>query len=70
MITIANTGNLVEVAWIVMGVWAVVRLFGDIKYAFEMWRDSNNYWKKRFDMLEKDYATTHKELMELKNEQL
>jgi hypothetical protein len=66
MITIANTGNLVEVAWIVMGIWATVRLFGDIKHSFESWRDSNNYWRKRYDMLEKDLETMQTELMESK----
>ena len=66
MITIANTGNLVEVAWIVMGIWATVRLFEDIKHSFESWRDSNNYWRKRYDMLEKDLETMQTELMESK----
>ena len=66
MITIANTGNLVEVAWIVMGIWATVRLFGDIKHSFESWRESNNYWRKRYDMLEKDLETMQTELMELR----
>lgn len=64
MITIANTGNLVEVAWIVMGIWATVRLFGDIKHLFESWRESNNYWRKRYDMLEKDLETKQTELVE------
>ena len=66
MITIANTGNLVEVAWIVMGIWATVRLFGDIKHLYESLRDSNNYWRKRYDMLEKDLETMQTELMESK----
>ena len=66
MITIANTGNLVEVAWIFMGIWATVRLFGDIKHLYESLRDSNNYWRKRYDMLEKDLETMQTELMESK----
>jgi len=66
MITITNTSNLVEVAWIVMGVWAAVRLLIEVKDFVEKWQD--NYWEKRYEKYLALYEEKEKELNALKED--
>ena len=54
MITITNTDNLTHIAWIVMGLWAVVTLLKEFKDAVESWWEDNNYWKRRHEDLNKE----------------
>lgn len=63
MITITNTSNLVEIAWIVMGVWATVKLLVEVKDFVEKRQD--NYWEQQYEK----YSALYKE-MEKKFEEL
>lgn len=67
MITITSTSNLVEIAWIVMGVWAAVRLLIEVKDFVEKWQ--NNYWEKRSEIYFALYEEKEKELNALKEEE-
>jgi hypothetical protein len=66
MITITNTNNLIEIAWIVMGVWAAVRLLIEVKDFVEKWQD--NYWEKRYEKYFALYEEKEKELNALKED--
>lgn len=66
MITITNTSNLVEIAWIVMGVWAAVKLLIEVKNFVEKWQD--NYWEERYENYWLLYEEMEKELNALKKE--
>jgi hypothetical protein len=66
MITITNTTSLVEVAWIVMGIWAAVTVFREVLDDVMNYFESNKYLQKRFDDLNEAYKTLYKQNQELK----
>jgi hypothetical protein len=67
MITITNTSNLVEIAWIVMGVWAAVRLLIEVKDFVEKWQE--NYWEEQCKKYVALCEEKEKELNALKGEE-
>lgn len=71
MITI-TTGNLAEVAWIAMGIWAAVTIFQEVLEDVIEWLDNNRYWRERYNNLSKEFNdlhTKHRELMEKNDDQ-
>jgi len=68
MITITNTSNLVEVAWIVMGIWAAVTLTNEFLNIAKELYDGNNYWKRRFEKISEVNDQLHNEIEKLKDE--
>jgi uncharacterized protein YbjQ (UPF0145 family) len=66
MITITNTNNLVEVAWIVMGVWASVTIFREVFDGVKESIENRKYWKKRYEDLNEAYTELYKQHQELK----
>jgi hypothetical protein len=66
MITITNTTSLVEVVWIVMGVWAAVTVFREVLDDVMGHIENNKYVQKRFDDLNEAYTELYKQHQELK----
>ena len=68
MITITSTSELTEVAWIIMGVWAGVNIFQEVKDFATNWFEDNNYWKNRHSDMVDHCDDLRKQIDALKGE--
>jgi hypothetical protein len=66
MITITNTTSFVEVAWIVMGVWAAVTVFREVFDGVKESIENRKYWKKRYEDLSDAHTKLYEQHQELK----
>lgn len=46
-----DTSNFVEIAWIVMGLWASIKVLNEVTNVIQWYSNENIYWKKRNDAL-------------------
>jgi histidinol-phosphate/aromatic aminotransferase/cobyric acid decarboxylase-like protein len=69
MITITNTSNLTDVAWIVMGIWAAVMILKEVLAFIDELFDKKNYWRTQWDRISLERSRLEEELRKLKGEE-
>lgn len=65
---ITDTNSLIEMAWIVSGVWASVTLVKEAKDVWKTWYDEKNYWKRAHGKLVANYDSLQQKLLELQKD--
>jgi histidinol-phosphate/aromatic aminotransferase/cobyric acid decarboxylase-like protein len=69
MITITNTSNLTDVAWIVMGIWAAVMILKEVLAFIDELFDKKNYWRTQWDRISLERSRLEEELRKLRGEE-
>lgn len=63
-----DTSNFVEIAWIVMGLWASIKVLNEVTNVIQWYSNENIYWKKRNDALIEENNRLRLTIAELRKE--